>query len=315
MGVWGKGKRGSPFQRVPLFPFPQPPEAKKMNIKKDLGSVCRMIKIEHSIFALPFAFIGAFLAADGWPGLYNLIVLTVAMVAVRSFAMAFNRYADMEIDAANPRTQDRPLVTGELSSRFTLLFIIGTGILFVVMCALMNPLCLLLSPLALGISAFYSFCKRFTYWCHFVLGMVLGLAPVAGWLCVDPTLTLPAALFFCGVTMWVAGFDLLYACQDAEFDAERGLWSIPARLGVPAALGISTLSHVCTAVLFLLAGWAAGLGWIYFGVTAIVGIILIGEHLLVKPDDMSRVNVAFFTMNGVISVVLFLGVLADIFLA
>ncbi|MDC0336474.1 putative 4-hydroxybenzoate polyprenyltransferase [Pseudodesulfovibrio sp.] len=283
-----------------------------MNIVKDLGVICRMIKIEHSVFALPFAYIGAFLAVDGWPGMYNLIILTVAMVAVRSFAMAFNRYADLDIDAANPRTQDRPLVTGELSSSFTLVFIGGTAILFVAMCALMNPLCLFLSPLALGLSAFYSFCKRFTYWCHFVLGAVLGLAPVAGWLCVDPTLTLPAVMYFCGVAMWVAGFDLLYACQDADFDRERGLYSIPSRLGVPAALGISTLSHVVTAVFFLLAGWAAGLGVVYFLVTGAVGLILMAEHLLVKPDDMSRVNVAFFTMNGVIAVVLFLGVLIDL---
>lgn len=285
-----------------------------MHIVKDLGVICRMIKIEHSVFALPFAYIGAFLAADGWPGFFNLLILTVAMVAVRSFAMAFNRYADLDIDKENPRTQDRPLVTGELSTRFTLVFIVGTAMIFVAMCALMNPLCLFLSPLALGLSAFYSFCKRFTYWCHFVLGMVLGLAPVAGWLSVDPTMTLPAALFFCGVTLWVAGFDLLYACQDADFDKERELWSIPARLGIPAALGISTLSHTTTAVFFLLAGWAAGLGWIYFLVAGAVGLVLMGEHLLVKPDDLSRVNVAFFTMNGVIAVVLFFGVLLDLFL-
>ena len=283
-----------------------------MTLTKNLGVVCRMIKIEHSVFALPFAYIGAFLAAGGWPGLYNLIILTVAMVAVRSFAMAFNRYADLDIDRENPRTQDRPLVTGELSTGFTLMFIFGTAVLFVAMCALMNPLCLLLSPVALGLAAFYSFCKRFTYWCHFVLGMVLGLAPVAGWLAVDPVLTLPAALFFCGVTLWVAGFDLLYACQDADFDRERGLWSIPARLGIPAALAISTLSHAITALLFLLAGWAAGMGAVYFLVATVVGLILTGEHLLVKPGDLSRVNVAFFTMNGVIAVVLFLGVLLDL---
>ncbi|SOB58550.1 4-hydroxybenzoate polyprenyltransferase [Pseudodesulfovibrio profundus] len=285
-----------------------------MAFKKDFIAVCRMIKIEHSVFALPFAYIGAFLAAGGWPGLYNMIVLTIAMVAVRSFAMAFNRYADLDIDRDNPRTKDRPLVTGELSTSFTLMFIMGAAAIFVIMCGLMNTLCLMLSPLALALSAFYSYCKRFTYWCHFVLGMVLGLAPVAGWLCVDPTLTLPAALFFCGVTLWVAGFDLLYASQDAEFDAERGLWSIPARLGIPAALAISTLSHVVTAVLFLLAGWAAGLGWVYMLVAGAVGIILVAEHLLVKADDMSRVNVAFFTMNGVIAVCLFFGVLLDMFL-
>jgi len=271
-----------------------------------------MVKIEHSVFALPFAYIGAFLAAGGWPGLWNLLVLTVAMVAVRSFAMAFNRYADLDIDRENPRTQKRELVTGELSTGFTLGFIIATAVVFVAACGLMNPLCLMLSPVALGLSAFYSFCKRFTHWCHFVLGSVLGLAPVAGWLCVDPAFTLPAALLFCGVTMWVAGFDLLYASQDAAFDRERGLFSIPARLGIRAALGISTVSHMATAAFFLLAGWAAGLGAVYFVAAGAVGVTLMAEHLLVSADDMSRVNVAFFTLNGVISVALFIAVVVDL---
>lgn len=278
---------------------------------KDFKTVCRMIKIEHSIFALPFAYMGAFLAAGGWPGLWNMLVLTVAMVAVRSFAMAFNRYADLNIDKENPRTQKRELVTGELSTGFTLGFIAGAALVFVVACAMMNPLCLLLSPVALLLSAFYSFCKRFTYWCHFVLGAVLGLAPVAGWLCVDPVLTLPAVLLFCGVVMWVAGFDLLYASQDADFDRKRGLYSIPARMGLKAALGISTVSHMTAAAFFLLAGWAAGLGGVYFLASVIVGAILMAEHLLVSADDMSRVNVAFFTMNGIISVVLFFAVVVD----
>ncbi len=285
-----------------------------MNTIKKFGVICRMIKIEHSVFALPFAYIGAFLAAKGWPGLYTMAVLTVAMVAVRSFAMAFNRYADLNIDRKNPRTQGRPLVTGELSVRFTVGFLIGAAVLFVVACALLNPLCLMLSPVALGMSAFYSYCKRFTYWCHFVLGAVLGLAPVAGWIAVRPVVELPSVLFFCGVTMWVAGFDLLYACQDAAFDRTHGLYSIPARLGIPAALGISTLSHMTAAAFFLLAGWAAGAGWLYFVVAGIIGLILMGEHRLVKADDMSRVDVAFFTMNGVIAVVLFLGVVLDLFL-
>jgi 4-hydroxybenzoate polyprenyltransferase len=283
-----------------------------MSFAKDLATVCRMVKIEHSVFALPFAYMGAFLAAGGWPGLYNMIVLTVAMVAVRSFAMAFNRYADLDIDRRNPRTQKRELVTGELSTRFTLAFIAGTAAVFVAACALMNPLCLLLSPVALVMAASYSFCKRFTYWCHFVLGSVLGLAPVAGWICVTPSISLPSVLLFCGVTLWVAGFDLLYASQDAEFDREHGLWSIPARLGIPAALGVSTLSHAVAAAFFLLAGWAAHLGAVYFTVAALTGVVLMAEHLLVKPDDMSRVNVAFFTMNGVISVVLFLATVIDL---
>lgn len=286
-----------------------------MPFAKDLASVCRMIKIEHSVFALPFAYAGAFLAAGGWPGLWNMTVLTVAMVAVRSFAMAFNRYADLDIDSDNPRTQGRPLVTGELSTRFTLLFIVATALVFVAACALMNPLCLLLSPVALGLSAFYSFCKRLTRWCHFVLGAVLGLAPVAGWLCVDPVLTLPAALLFFGVTFWVAGFDILYACQDAAFDLGRGLHSMPARLGVACALEISTMSHVVTGVFFILAGWSAGLSWPYFFVSLAVWLTLMFEHRLVRADDLSRVNVAFFTLNGVIAVALFFGVLLDMFLA
>ncbi|MGE4421595.1 MAG: 4-hydroxybenzoate octaprenyltransferase [Pseudodesulfovibrio sp.] len=283
-----------------------------MSFAKDLATVCRMVKIEHSVFALPFAYMGAFLAARGWPGLYNMVVLTVAMVAVRSFAMAFNRYADLDIDRQNPRTQKRELVTGELSTRFTLVFIAGTAVVFVAACALMNTLCLMLSPVALVMAASYSFCKRFTYWCHFVLGSVLGLAPVAGWICVTPSISLPSVLLFCGVTLWVAGFDLLYASQDADFDREHELWSIPARLGIPAALGVSTLSHAVAAAFFLLAGWAASLGGIYFTVAALTGVVLMAEHLLVKADDMSRVNVAFFTMNGVISVVLFLAVVVDL---
>jgi 4-hydroxybenzoate polyprenyltransferase len=283
-----------------------------MPFMKDLNAVCRMIKIEHSVFALPFAFAGSFLAAGGWPGLWNLIVLTVAMVAVRSFAMAFNRYADLDIDRENPRTLTRPLVTGELSTRFTLLFICATAVIFVAACALMNPLCLMLSPLALGLSAFYSFCKRFTRWCHFVLGTVLGLAPVAGWLSVDPVLTLPAVLLFLGVTFWVAGFDILYACQDAEFDLSRGLHSMPSRLGLACALEVSTMSHVVTGLFFILAGWSAGLSFVYFCVALAVWLTLLYEHRLVRADDLSRVNVAFFTLNGLVAVALFLGVVLDL---
>ena len=283
-----------------------------MSISKNLASVCRMVKIEHSVFALPFAYMGAFLAARGWPGLYNMVVLTVAMVAVRSFAMAFNRYADLDIDRENPRTQKRELVTGELSTKFTLAFIVLAALVFVAACALMNTLCLMLSPVALFMAASYSFCKRFTHWCHFVLGSVLGLAPVAGWICVVPSISLPSVLLFCGVTLWVAGFDLLYASQDADFDREHKLYSIPARLGIPAALGVSTLSHAVAAAFFLLAGWAANLGGVYFTVATIMGVTLMAEHLLVKADDMSRINVAFFTMNGVISVVLFLATVIDL---
>lgn len=281
---------------------------------KDFMATCRMIKIEHSVFALPFAYMGLFLAAKGKPGVLEFLALTVAMVAVRSFAMAVNRLADVSIDAKNPRTQNRPLVTGELSRRFTFWFIVGCGAVFVVACALLNWLCFLLAFPALAWSALYSVTKRFTPWCHYVLGSVLGLAPVAGWLAHDPVLRLPAVLFFLGVTFWVAGFDLLYACQDAEFDRENGLQSIPARYGVGAALLASSLSHVVAAAFFLLGGWAAGLGIIYDLVAGAVSMILIWEHKLISEEDMSRVNVAFFTLNGIIAVGLFVGVLLDIYL-
>lgn len=284
------------------------------DFRRDFVLVCRMIKIEHSVFALPFAYMGAFLAARGWPGFWNMFLLTVAMVAVRSFAMAVNRYADIEIDKANPRTQDRPLVTGDLSPRFTFRFILGAGALFVLACAFMNWLCFALAIPALAWSAFYSYTKRFTSWCHFVLGSVLGLAPVAGWLCVQPQLTLPAVILFLGVTFWVAGFDLLYATQDREFDREFGLHSMPAKFGLRASLAVANVSHLVAAAMFLLAGWAAGMGWPYFIVALVVAGVLMWEHSLVSADDMSRVNMVFFTLNGAIAVALFAAVLADIYL-
>lgn len=281
-------------------------------ILKNIGKVCRMIKIEHSVFALPFAYAGAFFAAGGWPGWRIMIFLTVAMVAVRSFAMAYNRLADVEIDAKNPRTQDRPLVSGELTPRFTMQFIVACATIFVLACAGLNWVCFALSPLALIWSAFYSYCKRFTHWCHFVLGSVLGLAPVAGGLAVTAEVSLTSALLFFGVLFWVAGFDLLYACQDREFDREEGLNSIPAKLGLRAALGISSVSHFATAAFFVLAGWAAGAGFVYFLAALGAGLFLMWEHRLISAEDMSRVNVAFFTINGIISVLLFAGVIIDL---
>ncbi|WP_319777942.1 4-hydroxybenzoate octaprenyltransferase [Maridesulfovibrio sp.] len=276
--------------------------------------VCRMVKIEHSIFALPFAYMGFFLATGEWAGFKPFALLTVAMVAVRSFAMAVNRLFDINIDSENPRTRTRPLVTGELTPFFTFCFIVVCAVVFVFACKGMNELCYKLSYFALGWSAFYSLTKRFTMLCHFVLGSVLGLAPVAGWLCVDPAFSLPAILFFFGVMFWVAGFDILYATQDRKFDRKRGLNSVPANLGIQKALTISTFSHINTVIFFALAGLSAGLGWVYFTTLAVVGGVLIFEHQVISAEDMSRVNMAFFTLNGVISVVLFFGAFADIML-
>ncbi|MDO9083293.1 MAG: UbiA-like polyprenyltransferase [Humidesulfovibrio sp.] len=294
-----------------------------MSLLRDTLAVFRMIKIEHSVFALPFAFTGAFLAAKPMPGgtmpdwtmppARVLLALAIAMIAVRSFAMAYNRLVDVDIDSKNPRTQSRPLVTGELSSAFTKRFILVCALIFTTACAALNMTCLLLSPLALVWSAFYSHTKRFTPLCHFALGSVLGLAPVAGWLAVSPShLGYPAVLLFFAVSLWVAGFDILYACQDEAFDRSQGLFSLPAVQGVPRALFASSWTHAAAALLFPMAGWQAGLGIVYTAVTLLVGGILVWEHKLIRPGDLSRVNVAFFTLNGVIAVFVFLGAWADL---
>lgn len=277
-------------------------------------ALLRMIKIEHSVFALPFAYLGLFCAARGWPGWRPFLLVALAMVAVRSFAMAVNRLADVEIDRRNPRTAMRPLVTGEIGLVEARVFALGMAALFVVACWAMNPLVLALSPVALAIAGGYSWTKRFTWLCHFVLGATLGLAPIAGWLAFDPVFKLGVVLFGVGVTFWVAGFDILYACQDHDFDVAEGLRSIPARFGLQTALTLSGFCHGVTAILFALAGWGVGLGWGYFAALAVVCGLLWQQHRLVRPDDLSRVNMAFFTLNGVVAAGLFAGALIDLFL-
>ncbi|MFW5489358.1 MAG: UbiA-like polyprenyltransferase [Desulfovibrio sp.] len=279
---------------------------------RQIVALARMVKIEHSIFALPFAYVGLFWAARGWPGWKPFLLVTLAMVAVRSFAMAFNRVADVKFDRLNPRTQNRPLITGEISMNAARIFCVVTAAIFVLACYFMNSLVFALSPVALLIAGGYSLTKRFTWLCHFVLGMTLGFAPLGGWMAVTPEFSLPAVLLALGVTFWVAGFDLLYACQDTDFDRSQELNSMPACFGVGTSLAISSFCHVNTALFFLLAGWAAQAGGIYFIFMVIIGLIMVLEHLLISEDDMSRVNLAFFTLNGVIAVAVFVGVLADL---
>lgn len=279
------------------------------NILSAVVVLCRMVKIEHSVFALPFAYLGAFVAAGGWPGWQPFALLTIAMVAVRSFAMACNRLVDLPYDRENPRTKGRPLVTGEITPAQTRLFLLATALVFVAACAGLNRLCLLLAPVALALSVLYSYTKRFTWLCHFVLGLVIGLAPSAGWIAVQPSFSMPPALWSLGVLFWVAGFDLLYACQDVEFDRRMGLHSLPAALGIPVTLAVSTFSHVAAALFFLLAGWGAFLAWPYFAAWGLCTVLLLWEHTLVKADDLSRLTLAFFTLNGVIAIVLFAGAL------
>lgn len=275
---------------------------------------CQMIKIEHSIFALPYAWAGSFLAARGVPSMYTLAMLTLAMVAVRSYAMGFNRLADVDIDRANPRTQGRPLVTGAIGIPQARFFTALMALIFVAACACLNKICLILSVPALIFAGFYSFLKRFTPFCHFWLGATLGLAPLAGSLAVSgASLGLAPIMLFLAVTFWVGAFDIYYAFQDMEVDAASGLHSIPADFGPHTALALAAFSHAMTVVFLLLTGLAAPLGWPWYVLCAGAGLLLFIEHRLVKPDDLRYVNTAFFTLNGIISPLVLLGVILGIY--
>ena len=279
------------------------------------GDICRMIKIEHSVFALPYAWAGAFLAARGVPSARSLIFLTIGMIAARSFAMAFNRLADLPFDRDNPRTQQRPLVTGVISQKQTWAFCALMAIIFIAACGALNTVCLWLAVPALLFAAIYSLLKRFTALCHFWLGATLGLAPLAGWLSVNPSsLGLPAILLFWAVTFWVAAFDIYYAFQDMDFDVAFELHAVPASLGADTALTIAAFSHAMTSIFLLLAGYAANLSWPWYIVWFGISVMLLVEHRLMRPQDLRHVNTAFFTLNGIISPVVLIGVLLGIYI-
>jgi 4-hydroxybenzoate polyprenyltransferase len=273
-----------------------------------------MIKWEHSIFALPFALTATLLAAHGLPAVRTVIWILVAMVAARSCAMAFNRWADAELDAANPRTKSRAIPAGLLSREFVLGFTLLTGLMFVLATAALNRLTLYLSPLVLVVLLGYSYTKRITRWSHLVLGLALGLAPTAAWIAVRGALDPRILVLTCAVTLWVGGFDVLYACQDYEHDRAAGLHSLPQAIGIPAAFWAARLMHLLMLGLLV---WFGRLfhfhtaGWL--GIAA-VGLLLGYEHSLVSPRDLRRLNAAFFTMNGVIAMVFLLFVAADLWL-
>jgi 4-hydroxybenzoate polyprenyltransferase len=273
-----------------------------------------MIKWEHSVFALPFALCGAMLAAGGWPSAHQLIWIVVAMVAARSAAMAFNRLADAAIDAANPRTRTRALPAGHLSPAFVTTFVVVSSAIFVVAAAQLNRLALWLSPAALAVLLLYSYTKRFTRWSHIVLGFALGIAPAAAWIAVRGSLDPRILLLTAAVTFWVAGFDVLYACQDFDFDRQAGLHSIPRHFGIPAALWIARIFHLLMVGLLVALLFAFALGKLAASGVLLVILLLIYEHSLVKTDDLSKLNAAFFTMNGVVSVLFFLFVAGDLLL-
>lgn len=273
-----------------------------------------MIKWEHSIFALPFALCGAMLAAQGLPTFHQLIWIIIAMVSARSAAMAFNRVADASIDAANPRTRTRALPAGALTPGFVTTFVVVSCAIFILAAAQLNRIALMLSPVALGIVLLYSYTKRFTRWSHLVLGFALGIAPAAAWIAVRGSLDLRILLLTAAVTFWVAGFDVLYACQDYEFDRQSNLHSVPRYFGIRGALAIARLFHLLMLSLLIALILSFGLGKVALAGVLVVAILLAYEHSLVSPSDLSKLNAAFFTMNGVISVVFFGFVAADLLL-
>jgi 4-hydroxybenzoate polyprenyltransferase len=278
-----------------------------------------MIKFEHSIFALPFALTGALLAVrdGGLSGdlLWRKIAWIVAMVCARSAAMAFNRLIDADIDARNPRTKLRHIPAGLLSTSFSWGFVAVSSLIFIFAARELNTLCFRLAPVALGIIFAYSFTKRFTSFSHLVLGFALGIAPAAAWIAIRGSLDVRILWLTAAVTFWTAGFDIIYSCQDFEFDTDAGLFSLPRRLGVAGALRVSRFLHAIMLACLLALVYTLQLGALSLAGIAVVAALLIYEHSLVKPDDLSRVNAAFFTMNGYVSVLFFLFWAADIFYA
>src|SRR3954467_15204629 len=271
-----------------------------------------MIKWEHSVFALPFALCGAMLAADGMPSLRQLLWIIVCMISARSAAMAFNRLADHEIDGANPRTRMRALPAGHLSRQFVIAFIVVSCTIFVFGASQLNRLALLLSPVALAVVMIYSYTKRFTRWSHLVLGFALGIAPSAAWIAVRGSLDPRILILTAAVTCWVGGFDVLYACQDYDFDCGAGLHSVPRYFGIKNALLTARLLHIVMLALLVALVMTFQLGWIAVAGVVAVAALLGYEHSLVSHNDLSKLNAAFFTMNGVISVMFFFFVAADV---
>jgi 4-hydroxybenzoate polyprenyltransferase len=282
------------------------------NILRNTGTTLEMIKWEHSVLTLPFGLTGAVLAARGIPSLHTSVWIIVALVAARSAAMAFNRLVDADVDAENPRTKIRALPAGKLSKQFVLGFVVVTSAILIFAAWELNPLAFYLSPLALAIVFFYSFTKRFTRWAHVVLGVAMGIAPAAAWIAVRGAFDWRILLLTGAVVFWGAGFDILYSCQDLEFDHTFGVYSIPRAFGIRKALMIARMFHVITVVLLAAMVAAFGLGTIAMAGVAIVAILLIYEHSLVKHDDLSRVNAAFFTMNGLISMGFLVFIAADL---
>jgi 4-hydroxybenzoate polyprenyltransferase len=281
-----------------------------------LKIILEMIKFEHTIFALPFAYLGAVLGGvlvtGHFPSFAQLFWVTLAMVGARSAAMALNRLIDRYIDANNPRTASRAIPAGLLSGREVSLFIIGSFTLLFIAAFQLNMLAVQLLPVAVFVLVLYSYTKRFTWACHFVLGAALGLAPMGGWVAVTGELSSTAVLLFFIVASWTAGFDIIYACQDVEFDRSNQLYSIPSRFGLPQALQLARGLHMLTMLGLILLFFSTSLTYVFAVGILVTAAILIYEHRLIAPNDLSNINTAFFTMNGIVSIVIFSFTLLDV---
>lgn len=298
-------------QHLDYLPLMQPSATfHRASLFRRLILTLEMIKFEHSVFALPFALTAALLAwrdagyatvGLGW----KLLWIVVAMVSARSVAMAFNRVLDAAIDAKNPRTKARHLPAGLLSARFAWAFIAASAAVFIVAAGALNPLCLRLAPVALSVVCFYSWTKRFTASAHLVLGFSLGIAPAAAWIAMRGSLDVRILWLTAAVTLWTAGFDIIYSCQDYEFDRREGLFSMPSRFGISGGLWIARTFHVGMIICLAALAVSMGLGWLAWAGIALVAALLLWEHRLVRAGDLSRIDAAFFTMNGYISMVFF----------
>jgi 4-hydroxybenzoate polyprenyltransferase len=282
-----------------------------MPIQK-LKIILNMIKFEHTIFALPFAIMSAFVASDGLPPLEKIGWILVAMVGARSCAMAFNRLADAKIDEANPRTAIREIPAGKIGKRAVWIFTVISAALLVFAAYQLNSLAFALSPVALLVIMGYSYTKRFTSLSHLWLGLSLSIAPIGAWIAIEGRFDWTPMLLGLAVLLWTAGFDIIYACQDLNFDRRHGLYSIPARLGIRRALWLSSALHLVMVAVLVAVISLTNFGLLYLIGVGIVSIILIYEHAIVKPNDLSRVNLAFFTLNGMVSLVLMVLSVADI---
>lgn len=280
-------------------------------IFRKIKIILDMIKFEHTIFALPFAIMSAFIASDGIPAPDKLFWILLAMIGARSCAMAFNRLADSDFDGANPRTAARAIPAGRITKRAVWVFTVVSAALLVFAAYKLNPLAFTLSPVALAVIVGYSYSKRWTILSHFWLGLSISIAPIGAWIAITGTLDWPPMLLGLAVLLWIGGFDIIYACQDYEFDRKHGLFSIPARYGKQRALQLSSTLHAVMVAVLIGVTAITNLGVFYLIGVGIVTILLIYEHAIVRPNDLSRVNLAFFTLNGFVSLVLMALSVAD----